>query len=144
MVVEVRLGAVKPGETAHARALEAAGRVLTVLGRHQLGQIQYADLAEEMRKLPSVDWGSLADELRHEACRAAVLAGQAAEPPIEWTTANTVSGWAKVFGVGRNTMAQMLRKRAVRNRQLSPKTYLIAIADVPAKHQAKYRPAGQK
>jgi hypothetical protein len=38
-------------------------------------------------------------------------------------------------------MAAMLKRQAVRNKRLTSKTYQIAIADLPAKEQAKHWPA---
>jgi hypothetical protein len=44
---------------------------LNVLGRFQLGELQYADLPVEMGKLPPVEWDALQQALRNEAARAA-------------------------------------------------------------------------
>jgi hypothetical protein len=65
-------------------------------------------------------------------------------PTIEWTTATTVSAWAKVFGVHRNEMGRLLRSQSIRNRRLNAKSFMIAVDDLPAMHKAKFRPASEK
>jgi hypothetical protein len=67
-------------------------------------------------------------------------ARRAAEPAPEWSTPDSIGRWAKVFQVGRNKMAELLKTQQVRNKPLGTQRYMVAIADIPAIHQAKYRP----
>jgi hypothetical protein len=89
------------------------------------------------------------EEINPEAAMSTASApgAAAAEQPVdkqpsppELTTADSVSRWAKAFGVSRNTMARMLSEGTVRNKRLSAKSYQIAIEDLPAKEQEKHRP----
>jgi hypothetical protein len=70
------------------------------------------------------------------AVAAKLLAAQPA-PPGGWSRTNTVGHWARVFDVGRNTMAGMLKNNVVRNKRLGAKSYQIAVADLPAPEPGK-------
>jgi hypothetical protein len=60
---------------------------------------------------------------------------------MEWTTADGPSQWARMFDVSLTTFRRRLKDGSIRHKKLSTKSYQIAIADLPAKHQAKYRSA---
>jgi carbon storage regulator CsrA len=63
---------------------------------------------------------------------------------VEWTTADGPSQWGKVFGVSARTFLRRVKDGKIRAKKLSNKSYLVAIEDLPTKHQAKFRlPTGQ-
>jgi len=64
--------------------------------------------------------------------------GEAGES-VEWTTADSPSRWAKLFDISPPTFMRRLKEGKIRHKKLSTKSYLIAIADLPAMHQAKFR-----
>jgi hypothetical protein len=59
---------------------------------------------------------------------------------VEWSPADTIGRWARVFGVGRKKMAELLQTQKIRNKPLGTKIYMIAIADMPAKHRPNFLP----
>lgn len=63
----------------------------------------------------------------------------AKEETVGWTTADGPAQWAKLFGISPATLKRRLKEGSIRHRKLSPKSYQIAIDDLPAKHQAKFR-----
>ncbi len=84
------------------------------------------------------------DRFKRDAVKASQrLSGEAsAADAVEWTTADGPSRWAKLFEIIPTTFKKRLRDGSIRHKKLSPKSYLIAVADLPAKHQSKFRPAG--
>jgi hypothetical protein len=62
---------------------------------------------------------------------------------MEWTTPNGPTQWAKLFGISPTTFKRWLKDGSIRHKKLSTKSYQIAIADLPAKHQASFRNAGK-
>jgi hypothetical protein len=68
--------------------------------------------------------------------RDAPPAPPALEP--EWTKADNVAGWAKVFGLSCRAMSGMLKEQTVRNKRLNRQAYQLAIDDLPASEQKKY------
>jgi hypothetical protein len=60
-----------------------------------------------------------------------------AEP--EWTPADTLSRWAKLFGFSVDTLKRRFKDGLIRHKKLSTKSYQIAVDDVPAPHQTKFR-----
>ena len=61
------------------------------------------------------------------------------EESVEWTTPNGPGQWAKMFEVSQTTFRRWLDAGKIRYKKLSVKSYLIAVADLPSKHQAKFR-----
>jgi hypothetical protein len=61
---------------------------------------------------------------------------------IEWTTVDTPARWAKLFGISRDSLIRRFEDGSIRHKKLSPKSYQVAIDDLPAKHQAKFRNSG--
>jgi len=57
----------------------------------------------------------------------------------DWTPADGPSQWAKTFGFSVSTLKRRFKDGRIRHKKLSPKSYQIAIADLPANHQAKFR-----
>jgi hypothetical protein len=60
---------------------------------------------------------------------------------VEWTTPDSPSRWAKLFGFSVDTLKRRFDDGTVRHKKLSSKSYQIAIDDLPAVHQAKFRKA---
>jgi hypothetical protein len=58
---------------------------------------------------------------------------------MEWTTPDSPTRWAKVFDVSPTTFKRWLEGNRIRHKKLSSKSYQIAIADLPAMHQATFR-----
>jgi hypothetical protein len=67
------------------------------------------------------------------------VAPTAAGESMEWTTADGPAQWAKMFGVSPTTFKRRLKDGSIRHKKLSTKSYQLAIDDLPAKHQAKFR-----
>jgi hypothetical protein len=67
------------------------------------------------------------------------VAPPAAGEPMEWTTADGPAQWAKMFGVSPTTFKRRLKDGSIRHKKLSTKSYQLAIDDLPAKHQARFR-----
>jgi hypothetical protein len=120
-----------PGNTTQERAKAARAKLKDVRAMR----------AEECRKRlgpnPAETLVTLADGLRAAVCR---WADNETTVTVEWSTPDTIGRWAKVFQVGRNKMAELLKTQEIRNKPLSPNRYMVAVTDLPAKHQAKYRP----
>jgi hypothetical protein len=57
----------------------------------------------------------------------------------EMTTADSPSRWAKMFGISLSTLKRRFADGSIRHKKLSTKSYQIAIDDLPAKHQGKFR-----
>jgi hypothetical protein len=53
-----------------------------------------------------------------------------AEP--EWSEPDSPSQWARLFGVHYNTMIAWLKRQIVRNKQVTPRRYRIAVDELPA------------
>jgi hypothetical protein len=70
---------------------------------------------------------------RLEAARQAALEGAG----TRWSRPETIQTWKGVFGVSRNRMSQMLRKREVRCEKVGGR-WKIAQADLPAAERAKH------
>lgn len=60
---------------------------------------------------------------------------------IEWTIADGPTQWAKLFGISPSTLKRRFKDGKIRHKELSAKSYQIAVDDLPAKHQDKYRNA---
>jgi hypothetical protein len=62
-------------------------------------------------------------------------------PPAEpaWTPADTLSRWAKLFGFSADTLKRRFKDGSIRYKKLSTKSYQIAVDDLPAMHQPKFR-----
>ena len=60
---------------------------------------------------------------------------------MEWTTPDGPTQWAKLYGFSPTTFKRRLPDGSIRHKKLSSKSYQIAIADLPAKHQARFRNA---
>jgi hypothetical protein len=63
---------------------------------------------------------------------------------IEWTRADGPSKWAKLFGISPRSFIRLVEAGRIRARALTSKLYQVAIKDLPAQHQAKFLPTGQK
>jgi hypothetical protein len=63
----------------------------------------------------------------------------AAEP--EWTPPDSPQRWAKLFGFSVDTLKRRIEEGVIRAKKLSTKKYQIAVDDLPAMHQAKFRTA---
>jgi len=65
-------------------------------------------------------------------------------PPPEggWTPADGPAQWAKLFGVTVYTFKRWCKVGKIQHRKLSSKSYQVAVMEIPAKDQAKFRPAG--
>ena len=61
---------------------------------------------------------------------------------IDWTTPDLPSRWARMFAMSLDTFKRRIEKGQIRYKKLSTKSYQIAIDDLPAKHQAKFRGEG--
>jgi hypothetical protein len=61
---------------------------------------------------------------------------------VLWSQPDQVQRWAKVWGVSRRVMAQLLRAGVVRSRKVNRQTYSVAIDDIPAAHRARFLPPG--
>jgi hypothetical protein len=61
-------------------------------------------------------------------------------PQPVWSSPDTVECWAKVFRVGRNTMAKLLKDGSIRNKMLSRALYRIAVEELPPLHPERRRP----
>jgi hypothetical protein len=59
----------------------------------------------------------------------------------QWTRGYSSGYWAKIFGVGRNTMDQYLKDGTIKNRKLG-KVYQIDVQEIPTDHYAEFRPKG--
>ncbi len=57
----------------------------------------------------------------------------------EWTTPDSPQRWAKVFGFSVDTLKRRFKDKKIRYKKLSSKSYQIAVDDLPAIHQAKFR-----
>ncbi len=62
-----------------------------------------------------------------------------ADPNPEMTTPDSPGRWAKLFGFSANTLKRRFKDGAIRHKKLSSKSYQIAIDDLPAIHQSKFR-----
>jgi hypothetical protein len=60
---------------------------------------------------------------------------------IELTTADGLTQWAKLFDISPTTLKRRFKDGLIRHKKLSAKSYQIAVDDLPAKHQDKYRNA---
>jgi hypothetical protein len=49
----------------------------------------------------------------------------------KWSVPDSPSVWAKVFKVHYNTMIKWLKTQAIKNLQVSPRRYRIAIEELP-------------
>jgi hypothetical protein len=65
------------------------------------------------------------------------------EEAIDWTPAELVSHWAKVFNVNPDKMARLLKSQKIRNKDLSTKLYMVAVDDLPLPQKVKYRYQGK-
>jgi hypothetical protein len=99
---------------------------------------------------PSAQHGPPQAELQEQPDVANTAAGRSSAisgPPapvsdsVEWTTADSPSRWAKMFNVSPSTFKRWLDDGGIRHIKRSAKSYQIAIADLPAKYQAKFRSA---
>jgi hypothetical protein len=87
----------------------------------------------------------------HRLAEAQRLSGDGAQGPIsigpaqtraaeiEWTPADTPARWAKLFGFSVRTLNRRFKDGSIRPKKLSTKSYQIAIDDLPAMHQPKFR-----
>jgi hypothetical protein len=55
-----------------------------------------------------------------------------------YTPADSPSRWAKLFGVSPDTFKRRCKENKIRHRKFSSKSYQVLIADLPARHQAKF------
>jgi hypothetical protein len=88
---------------------------------------------------------------RRKSTKAHAPAGagsQEKEPPaddclnsggVEWTTVDTLGRFAKLFGFSVDTLKRRFKDGSIRCKRLSSKSYQIAVDDLPAIHQPKYR-----
>jgi hypothetical protein len=60
---------------------------------------------------------------------------------LDWTPSDGPKQWAKLFNFSTQTFKRRCAAGKIRHRKLSSKSYQIAIADIPAKHQSKFRNA---
>ena len=58
---------------------------------------------------------------------------------IAWTPAKGPAQWGKIFDMSSATFKRRCNEGKIRCKKLSPKSYQVAIDDLPAKHQAKFR-----
>jgi hypothetical protein len=63
---------------------------------------------------------------------------------IQWTTADGLSQWAKLFGFSVTTLKRRFKDGTIKHKKMSSKSYQIAVADLPAKHQSKFRNVGDQ
>jgi len=61
----------------------------------------------------------------------------AAKP--EWTPPNSPQHWAKLFDFSVDTLKRRFKDKTIRHKKLSSKSYQIAVDDLPAIHQSKFR-----
>ncbi len=84
------------------------------------------------RKADNLTLEKIAEILRTDA-------GLQIEQPTEWTSADGPTQWARIFGVSASTFMRRIKEKKIRHKQLSTKSYQIAIDDLPAAHQEKFR-----
>ena len=64
-----------------------------------------------------------------------------ASPPrdanLRWTAPDTVSRWAKVYQIHRNTMTKRFKDKTYRNRKVG-RLFEIVVEDLPAQEQHKH------
>lgn len=58
---------------------------------------------------------------------------------LEWTPPDSPQVWAKLFRFSVRTLMRRFKEGRIRHRKLSSKSYQIAVADLPADHQRKFR-----
>jgi hypothetical protein len=60
---------------------------------------------------------------------------------IEWTPPDSPQRWAKLFDFSDTTLKRRFKDGRIRHKKLSSKRYQIAVEDLPAIHQPKFRNA---
>lgn len=60
---------------------------------------------------------------------------------VDLTTADSPSRWARLYGIGVKAFLSRCKEGKIRHKRLSSKSYQVAIDDLPAKHQSRYRRA---
>jgi hypothetical protein len=59
------------------------------------------------------------------------------EPPGGWSIPNSPKRWAKIYGVSTSTIKRYFASQRICNRQLSSKSYKVAVKDLPADYNKK-------
>jgi hypothetical protein len=62
---------------------------------------------------------------------------------VEWSRAETVQAWAKVFGISRNTMAERFKDQSIRQKKIG-KLHMVVLDDLPASARDKHREPPKK
>jgi hypothetical protein len=69
----------------------------------------------------------------------ATVTARLPDAPIKWSRPNSVSCWAKVFAVHRNTMSVRLRTGRIRAEQFGARLWCVDIRALPAARRAEFR-----
>ena len=115
-------------------------RIISACGRRLLREVPCGgadNAAGTDKELQGADSARLLPESTH-------LREMPGADQIEMTPADGPSQWAKLFGISVSTFMRRLKDGTIRHKKLSSKNYQIAITDLPAKHQAKFRNTGDQ
>jgi hypothetical protein len=94
-----------------------------------------------LRKAPPTATALPAEPRRDQGGATPAANDADAAPVIEWTRPDSPARWSKVFGFSCTTLLRRFRDGTIRHKKLSTRNYQIAIDDLPAGHQSKFRTA---
>jgi hypothetical protein len=106
--------------------------------RRGLLQEVFADTPETKQGAPAP---AVKDPKGSETPQADLTEMPADDPPLAWTTPDSPQRWAKVFGFSVDTLKRRFKAGQIRHKKLSTKSYQIAVDDLPAAQQTKFRAA---
>jgi hypothetical protein len=121
-----RLRAIKVPATEHPRQNESS-RMLWVYHEADLRRCLGLPVAPPREALPVADGGK---PFGHEQ-EDRTTADEVGEEADGWSRPKSPTEWAGEFDVHYNTMIKWLRDQTVRNRQVSPRRYQIAVCELP-------------
>ena len=135
-------------DNAHATAFAAAHQLANEVLRGETLSISGADLDRLQILVDREAWAAADRRVAPlsvlEAAPAGPLMPNAdarGKSPVEpeWTTSDSPQRWAKLFGFSVDTLKRRFKDGKIKHKKLTSKSYQIAVDDLPAVHQTKFR-----